>query len=387
SMVNPVPEVLAQGYTTTLTSFDGSLRETFPTTLDASDGIKSLISTIGLGYCWSGGGGECLDTAAVLTVLNTAPAPGTFRPSYANSSKTLYNIAQIQWDKLPSLPVPPGVNLPEDLALGDFNDQRFMVRPWIDHGPKGSGSKIHPINNMRPYAPAGTIYPPELADMSMLVLMDIPERDELLIRFLQLGIDIYPIALQNDNEGWRAHGGGNNGRKWPILFAGIMLDNTGMQNPPETVNFAGRLGPVRRFAEDGFTFYGTATVNYTSGKPLWGADCPSENVCEGGSKDCRDTNGTIDGCAYIGGTAPGWPGQALAAHLMNATEIWNWPPFFDYVDRWTYEGNPSPSLTSPRWTWGSEFIQGVWPVYRGPAYPDGTCDPGEDSVNHPIDCA
>ena len=53
-------------------------------------------------------------------------------------------------------------------------------------------------------------------------------KDELLIKLTQLGIDLYNIA--EGGKSWKEGGGLNHGRKWPIIFSGIMLDNENMKN-------------------------------------------------------------------------------------------------------------------------------------------------------------
>ena len=42
-------------------------------------------------------------------------------------------------------------------------------------------------------------------------------------------------------------------------------------------------------------------------------------------------------------TSDGWVAQALALHLLHAEKVWDHDAFFDYVDRWMYEGNAAPA--------------------------------------------
>ena len=87
-----------------------------------------------------------------------------------------------------------------------------------------------------------------------------------------MGIDLYYCHL-NNGDAWRAYGGFGSGRKWPILFAGIVLGDTSMQNPIETTGACCCLtGTVNKFGEDGHTYYGLPTVEYPDGQPLWGQD-------------------------------------------------------------------------------------------------------------------
>jgi len=36
-------------------------------------------------------------------------------------------------------------------------------------------------------------------------------------------------------------------------------------------------------------------------------------------------------------TSVSWVGEALAVHLLNGESVWNYPAFFDYVNRWMTE--------------------------------------------------
>ena len=54
-------------------------------------------------------------------------------------------------------------------------------------------------------------------------------------------------------------------------------------------------------------------------------------------------SGTINGNEQLGEayrrccTSVSWVGEALTIHLMHAESTWNYPAFFDYVDRWMTE--------------------------------------------------
>jgi hypothetical protein len=51
-------------------------------------------------------------------------------------------------------------------------------------------------------------------------------------------------------------------------------------------------------------------------------------------------------------------GQALAARIMGAMDLWNHPAYFDYVDRWQKEEAPKPS---------NPFVTAMWNAYRDKA--------------------
>ena len=71
--------------------------------------------------------------------------------------------------------------------------------------------------------------------MALLLLLDDPQRtrETLLLRFVQKGIDYYGV-VQSDGDLWSANGGHNSGRKWPILFAGLLLGHDGMMHVQAT---------------------------------------------------------------------------------------------------------------------------------------------------------
>lgn len=142
-----------------------------------------------------------------------------------------------------------------------------------------------------------------------------------------------------------------NGRKWPIVFAGLLLDDAAMKS----------VGPVSN--EDQQTYYGA------TGKALWGAPCTScyqangcdyGGSCPNGAKECRDPAGLVDGCVDYRDccTSLVWPGQALAALVLHAKATWNHDAFFDYTDRWM-NGDVSGPQSSD-----SKFVDEMWQTYR-----------------------
>jgi hypothetical protein len=74
----------------------------------------------------------------------------------------------------------------------------------------------------------------------------------------------------------------------------------------------------------------------------------------------------------------GWPSLALAALLMDAKEVWNYDPFFVYVERWMNEDLTEPnqvieqhcgkSYGSGR-TAGGPFHDFMWKYYRNTVTP------------------
>jgi hypothetical protein len=347
----------SQGYRTAAAGFSADLRATLPLTVTA--GVKSLISTVGKDKV-SGGAAEAIKAAAVLTIVNTPPAAGSFRPPYVSGDKPFFNTSQIQYNLLPRLAKPAGV-LP--LTQMDYL--------WLDHSDqKVGGASLHPSDNMPPYPRDMGVH---VSRMAVKVLLDIPERDTLLVRFLQLGIDLYYISIKN-GDAWRAKGGFGSARKWPILFAGILFNNTAMKSPPKYISTGSNID---KFGEDGHTWYGEPTVAYPNGKPLWGQDCGTKPKWFT-NHDCRDPSGIgdADDMPNSGGyriccTSHVWVGAALATMLMNAKTIWGHNAHLDYVDRWISEpsswSNSSTTYYRDIYGYGGDgsgFMTNMWNTYR-----------------------
>ena len=271
-------------------------------------------------------------SGAVLTVL-AAPAPkGSFRPPYSGSDKTLkYNFEKLDLTKLKNLAPVADTPNPDELA-------KLMERPWIDHVNECFGAMVHPADNMPNYGRGmGQI----MIQVALMVHIDFsklpnhPSKDKLLIELVQYGVDLTGIA---DNGGYWPHNGGHHmGRKWPILFAGLMLNDQHMKDVGQWKT---------RFQEDEQTFYvSKAEVDMTHsanwkpdprldpktpyetadiGMPEWGI-----NHKEKPEKDKRTWNTVyraINGCINVG--------SVLAARIMGQEEAWNHKALFDYTDRY-----------------------------------------------------
>jgi hypothetical protein len=225
-----------------------------------------------------------------------------------------------------------------------------------------SGRAMHPLENMPDYGREITNI---VSNVGLMLLLADPKKDSdtLLLRFVQLGIDLYGIT-QSDGDLWRANGGHNSGRKWPIVFAGIMLDDEGMR------------GVRASFAEDQQTYFGTG---WRGQKALWRIDndplrqhehLPPDKWAGPPFKGDNDGNKSD---AYRRLNGPTWVGQALAARILGAKADWNHDPFFDYVDRWMAEdaagkANPAPTeKVDPIAAAGGPFVHAMWQAYRAKA--------------------
>lgn len=301
-------------------------------------------------------GGSISDKYAVLTVLMTQPAAGSFRPPYHGTDKTIPgNISQLNYGKLPSLAPVAGAL---DLAT---------VTSWYEpiHYDHYSGwDNTHTAARMQ--SPG---YGRQLADWYSHGLLHLclnhsrAQKEPLLIRLIQQGIDNWGFVKNGGNY---YHDGGHQfGRKAVALLAAHMLDDAAML---QTVSQPGK------FQEDQQTWVVTqADVGrvvmsgypYTQsdvGMAEWGV----RHYYEQNRDDSRwSTSGTpyrfVCGHAMLAG--------ALWGNIMGIRGKWNWEPYFLYCDRfWAREnGNrgswtPSPSSSSPNAI--HVFVANMWEAYR-----------------------
>lgn len=290
-------------------------------------------------------------TIAILTVLD-APAPtGSFRPPYVGGDKTLrWNVSQLQYDRLRSLPRVRYAPTPAQVAPQ-------FERPWIEQGTTWVARYLHPGDNQPGY---GREIAHAVARAALTLQLDYPleEKKTLLVRFLQYGIDIYGAARAGGV--WTAGGGHNHGRKLPLLLAGTMLDDEDM--------LAYADGQRQLFQEDRQTWYVTLAdvgrlLYLTDGRsrlPYLPSDVGlaewGEQHADWPNRDARNWNAyyrTVAGGSTIG--------HVLAARLMNLEDEWNWPAIFDYYDRyWAMEsGNAGRGANAIQ-----GFVAEMWKAYR-----------------------
>jgi len=309
---------------------------------------SSLISSISID---TAGNRPQLRTAAVLTVL-AAPAPaGSFRPPYFGADKTLrYNVSQLDFARLPKLAAVAGA--PSLAAAAG----RFQ-RPWLEHVLSWTGRYCHPSENMPDY---GRDMALAIGDGMLSLLLDYPdeEKQTLLVRLVQYGIDLYAIASAGGV--WEDLGGHMHGRKLPILLAGLVLGDAGMSAIGTTM--------PQRFQEDRQTWVVTQA---DVGRPLYHADGrPREEyiqadvgVPEWGEQHTRqpERDGRNWSAYYRRIVGHSILAHVLAARILGLKDAWHWDPLFDYIDRyWEIEKDVSSSGGGNITT----FHKNMWLAYR-----------------------
>jgi len=393
-------------------SYDSSLCALPPFTLYPGDSLVSCISLTDDELTYNG---TFVKTAAVLTVVDTPQQVDSFRPPFCRPTRVpqsandplIFATTQIQWDLLPRLPIAPITAAPEVSSCIDA-----VHRPWIDHFANPASGYAIPRDNMPFY---GQWINDELSKVSLLLCFDItPEHLEALLHgMLQVGIDYYGTYL--DGGYWMADAGIMNGRKWPIILAGVVLNHPGMKD----LDLLLETGKWR-FSEDGQTYYyddpslpewldseGHKVVGEVPGAYRCRGQKGWVGKTNGGEGDTvmwrrydnpphytffiehehlhvddwsADTSLQVKSDAYRrGNTSMSFVGIALAARLMNAVATWNHNAFFDYVDRWMIQDDTVAyelyvaRYGEPGWLphqgGASPFVKQMWSAYRGPVEP------------------
>ncbi len=295
SMINPNPmdniggkENTIQGFDSRLNFWDAFYNKARPNGQDLSvlnpmivPAGSSVVSTISRSGAWAWNLKDmALLTVSILTVLDQAPPTDSFRPTYVGDDKSIkFNKIDLNYSKLGNYNL-VGTGLPElfedsrgandaDLELHDFSYslERAFQRPWIDFVARNSGSYIHPQYNM-PLDGSNVARWHGLAGLFLNSDYTNLEKEELLIRYTQTGIDLYGNLQTGFNRTWLPDGQIPYGRKFPILFAGYVLNDPGMSGiGAKTGDYINAYGVGNApadyifFGEDATTFYVTAHPN------------------------------------------------------------------------------------------------------------------------------
>eukprot|EP01133_Synstelium_polycarpum_P007694 gene7694-9006_t len=362
-----------QGFDYEIYDFNASLVPSLPYSASANSSIVKSISQLDGMRCSNHEG--CLLTASVLTVVDFVPSSTSFRPNYYGSQKRFYKSDNIQSHLLLSLlPV-------DDTPSIQSLEQRFQ-RVYLDHIP--FSSTMHPTLNMASY---GSDIVSDTGDAVLrLNLNESPAaKRKLLINYIQVGIDY--IGMFRQGRTWHTDGGINSGRKLPIVFASVMLNDT------ETAYLVGH-SPLDTFQEDGQVYwspnasqvlFGRSNCNEADNHGYW-----YNQQTGNGGRDCRDPFGYIDGGQKPGEwyqaccTSMSWKSTALSLRLIPQLQCtFNYDYFAMYVDRWvsfgawtlpdpiSSNGTPGPSrygdLHGTNANWGfyvSGFSNSMWSAYR-----------------------
>ena len=386
SMINPSPtDGSSQGYDTILHQYGSINIDSYrlgmnvarPNGQDLSAGNplivqagSSLVSTIS----FPTSNRPQVQTAAILTVLASAPPAGSFRPPYSGNDKTIhFNVNDLDYSVLGKLTPPPG----HDNELID-NIPR-IDGPWIDHIPDFYARYQHPADHMPDYS---RTFSSQEGDIALALNLDYTdsEKEALLIRFVQLGIDNYrniELGIPLPEGNWPPREGQNMGRKLPIVFAGKVLGGVidGSDEASRMLHVGNWWTSGAVFQEDLNVFrveqsdVGRHVIGVNTGCNNCGVSCAPEytnshvGLPEWGSRHygpdgdvCRD-NADFN-ANYRDICATGMLGSILAIHIMDLYEPWNNQILLDYLDRWWFNTNSGTGQSL------SGFTRDMYTTYR-----------------------
>ncbi|MEK7413665.1 MAG: sigma-70 family RNA polymerase sigma factor, partial [Planctomycetota bacterium] len=230
-----------------------------PIAMQPGDALLSSISRSNHDITSFGGQSvDAIRTVAALTCVAQAQPADAFRPSYADAARSrMYRSRDLRRELLLHLPRMPG--MPDHLN----RNARIFQRPWVDLADFGFAA---PLENMEHESQMLTNH---VGEATLLLQMDYApaEKERLLVNAIQVGIDFWGLARAG--RSWEAYKASNQGRKWPIVFAGLLLGDADMQSPQRAI-------PMLRFQEDDqtalcpYTYRGQTYVsNWTGAKAFF----------------------------------------------------------------------------------------------------------------------
>lgn len=263
-----------------------------------------------------------LSDMAVLTCVENPLPPDAFRPGYLDRSQKIYYSRNLHRELLHDLPL---IASAPDIKewTGKFR------RPWITYVQWGYAN---PHTNQPEYD-QWTQWGSSRVALMLHMQYDAIDKEQLLIGYIQFGIDLYS-TIKAGYTSWTGQGGYNGGRKWPILFTGIMLGEEEIQNVKK--NYPNTpLGSEETQVSWGINWEGEKVL--FESHPRWRPDPIEQYHPSTWVNAIKSRNGSQSMGYRMCCTSNTWPGQALAVMLMGALDIYDYDPFFAYVDRWMKE--------------------------------------------------
>jgi cysteine-rich repeat protein len=371
SMLNVKPNIQRSGFDSRIQAgrYDSSLRVYPPITLTPGNKLVSSRSAEGSNLlCVMRPFDTSESPVASVSILSSVSTPqplDAFRPSYAQGSTKIYLSRNLGRHLLPKLP--PVQNVP---PFSEF--EGYLKRPWID---SVFFSFDVPAEYMASYGRENAYL---MSFAGLLLTLDFPpeQKEPLLVYLTQYGIDLYGLVEQG-HTGWQAHGGHGSGRKFPILLAGVMLNEQKMKSVQSNFGedmqtiWVSETPPAGTYTKswhakpETVVYGGHVGINGESVNPGWG---PYEHLAPSAWKNTLGES--YRRCC----TSVSWVGEALAARLIpGMLEAWNHPQFFAYVDRWMLSLDDPRDLETIRSATGmavdADFMQGQsWKILSGGGY-------------------
>ncbi len=375
SMINPIPNQKhgfdANAPTIPQTSYDLNLNValSFPISLNAGDSLASsrTMNTYP----------KFVDTVCVLTVLDSAPPAGSFRPGPYGTDRTIrWNKSQIDYSVLKNLEHVPGS------PTKQYIESILPALAWWEWGGSWADGVLAANNNLSSYRFDGaSTYGREISykwgEVGLWLNLNNSQADKerAAIRSIQSGIDIWSYITNGGN--FYHDGGHKGGRKFPVFLAAVMLDDPVLRafakdvtifqedtqtffvcgpeggehclecdpNPPWRLrkdqiallpacilNSDGkyRVNDVGKYTEPPARFFEIPTQTFLQsdiGMPEWGVRHWFDT-----RQDDRDPQ---SGYRHV--VWPAMAGPVLAASLMGQEDAWGHPAIFAYNERYYSE--------------------------------------------------
>ena len=311
-----------------------------------------------------------------LTVVNSIPTANSFRPApNARTKESKWTTSDLNFSLLPNL-TPPGSAPSMDSLV------------WVVDGAYQHGINDGTKQNINPEPKAGREYATATGNLALGLCFSgwssTAAKQRAAILMVQNGLDIYERVVQ-DQGIWADDGQLNCGRKIPLVVAARLLGDPGIEGVANGLNqtywgqgykgcISPRLGvpscdgPV--FMEDRQHFYVSQTLINNpptepwSGNPVPPTPYPQSMLgkAEWGIEAWTwpNKNNYSNGAAYRPQNIQYAVSTTLAARLMGAESLWNYPAYFDYVERmegwWKVQTSGGGQV--PQWN------KDAWDLYR-----------------------
>lgn len=306
-------------------------------------GNHSLVSSITRDV-FAGPSYPQISDMAVLTAVDAERGPSWFRPQPYGTNKYWFSTNSIRWSLLPNLPTVSSAP-----ALTSFSQK--VDRMWnLSHSGVWS-QYTSPSNNAATYPPWNSDdY--SAAILALCLTNTTANKTALTINAIQVGIDVYG-ALEHGMR-FRGAGGFSSGRKLPVGFAGLMLNNSNIMSWFNHSTFTGftedtqcwyvTADDVGKYVRPGRTTYSVGHI----GMAEWGVEHHTDESWD--NSDWVTNYRDIMGKCLVP--------TLLSTRLLGIRTIWNNPVVYDYGDRYWTVGNPGTANSM------TAFTTNMWTAYR-----------------------
>jgi hypothetical protein len=259
-------------------------------------------ANVDAGITGIGTGGGATGCAAMVQITvyasGDAPSANSIKPPgvYVVGGKETLTTADIDYNALRS-----DVTRPTGAITRNWDSiYTTLKRPYFRWGKYSEANRIAPTYHRQSYPASDANF----ATAAILEIMTAgsPWKNELINRIVRDGLEVYAESQRDYatcglNSYIDSAGFGPGGKIFPF-FASYFLGRATMRDLPTVRQAPSSSVNTPFYAEDGATYWGTATTEWPSGRPLLGDatndgwDDPDPNL--GMNANSRDPNGAVD---------------------------------------------------------------------------------------------